>query len=375
MQLSPGATIGVIGGGQLGRMLILECRRMGYVTAVIDPDLSGPAAQVSDLVFPPERIEGFLTACQVATYEFEHVDMDMVKEIERRLPVLPPAGILEIKRTRISEKTYLSKKGFPVSPFQIFQQGDDITPERLGFPLVLKTSAGGYDGKGLYVVKTEAELEAARGQLTGEVIAERFIPFVKEISVMCARDVRGNISLYPPSENVHDGGILLHTMAPATLTEQENTLAREITADLADTLGLIGLVGLEMFLLSDGRILINEFAPRPHNSGHFTMDGCNISQFEMLIRVLCGLPLEQPELLCPTAMLNILGTDPATLPWPEILSPSGVKRHLYGKKEARNRRKMGHLNILASTTGELQEKLRILKELLYPIETIRPITA
>ncbi|MDI6726027.1 MAG: 5-(carboxyamino)imidazole ribonucleotide synthase [Smithellaceae bacterium] len=365
MQLSPGATIGVIGGGQLGRMLILECRRMGYVTAVIDPDLSGPAAQVADLAFPPEQFEGFLAACQVATYEFEHVDLDMVKEIEQRLPVLPSAGILEIKRNRISEKTYLSEKGFPVSPFQIFPQGGEISLERLGLPLVLKTSTGGYDGKGLYVVKTEAELAAARGQLTGEVIAERFVPFVKEISVMCARDARGNISLYPPGENFHHGGILLHTLAPTALTEQEQVRAREIAAGLAETLGLVGLVGIEMFLLPDGEILINEFAPRPHNSGHFTMDGCNISQFEMLIRVLCGLPLEQPELLCPTAMLNLLGQGPE-LPWQDIFSLGGVKLHLYGKREARDRRKMGHLNILAPTAAEVTEKLRILKGLVYP---------
>lgn len=365
MQLSPGATIGVIGGGQLGRMLILECRRMGYATAVIDPDLSGPAAQVADQTFPPEQFEGFLAAAQVATYEFEHVDLDMVKEIEQRLPVLPSANILEIKRNRISEKTYLSEKGFPVSPFEIFPGPDKIALKRVGLPLVLKTSTGGYDGKGLYIVKTEAELAAAKELLSGEVIAERFVPFVKEISVMCARDARGKIALYPPGENVHHEGILLHTLAPTALIPQEEARAREIAADLAETLGLVGLVGLELFLLQDGEILINEFAPRPHNSGHYTMDGCNISQFEMLLRVLSGLPLEQPEMLCPTAMLNILGYDPAALPWPEIFAPGGVKLHLYGKKGARERRKMGHLNILARTAGEVTEKLHILKGLIY----------
>lgn len=368
MRLSPGKTIGVIGGGQLGRMLILECRRMGYRSAVIDPDLSGPAAQVAELAFPPEQLDRFLAACQVATYEFEHVNLDMVKKIEERIPVMPSAGILEIKRNRISEKTYLSEKGFPVSPFEIFPAPGEMLPERVGLPLVLKTSTGGYDGKGLYVIKTLAELAKAKEQLTGEVIAEKFVPFTKEISIMCARDARGTISLYPPGENVHHEGILLHTLAPTALTMQEMSRAREIAADLAETLGLVGLVGLEMFLLPDGEILINEFAPRPHNSGHYTMDGCNLSQFEMLLRILSGLPLEQPELLCPTAMLNIIGRDPATLPWSEIFSLGGVKLHLYGKKETRNGRKMGHLNILASTTGELREKLQILKGLVYPDE-------
>lgn len=366
MELRPGATIGVIGGGQLGRMLILECRRMGYASAVIDADLSGPAAQVADLVFPPEQLDAFLAACQVATYEFEHVNLEMVKQIEQLLPVLPSASVLEIKRNRISEKTYLAGKGFPVSPFEIFAEPGAMTLNGLSLPLVLKTSTGGYDGKGLFVVKTEAELAAARAQLTGELIAEKFIPFVKEISVMCARDARGRIALYPPGENVHHRGILLHTLAPTVLTDRERNRAREIAADLAETLDLVGLVGIEMFLLADGEIMINEFAPRPHNSGHFTMDGCHISQFEMLLRVLCGLPLEDGALLCPTAMLNILGHGPGALPWQKIFSLGGVKLHLYGKKEARERRKMGHFNILAPTVPEVAEKLQIVKGLLYP---------
>lgn len=186
---------------------------------------------------------------------------------------------------------------------------------------------------------------------------------------MCARDARGNIALYPPGENVHHQGILLHTLAPTVLTPQEKASAREIASDLAKTLGLVGLVGIEMFLLPDGEILVNEFAPRPHNSGHYTMDGCNISQFEMLLRVLTGLPLEEPKLLCPTAMLNILGHGPRDLPWPEIFSVGGVKLHLYGKEKARNRRKMGHLNILADTAEQAAQKLNLLKGMIYPFLT------
>ncbi len=367
MQLRPGATIGIIGGGQLGRMLTLECRRMGYRAAVIDPDTRGPAAQVADLSFPPERCAEFIASCQVATYEFEHVDMEMVEEIGRWLPVLPAASILKIKRNRIAEKTYLSEKGFPVARFQIFNGPQEIDPKLLNLPLVIKTSTGGYDGKGLYIVKTNSELEAARAELTGELIVEAFIPYIREISVMCARDAGGNIVLFPPGENVHHQGILLHTLAPALLTPAEKARACEIASDLAATLGLVGLVGIEMFLLADGNILINEFAPRPHNSGHYTMDGCNISQFEMLLRVLSGLPLEEPRLCCPTAMLNILGHGPQDLAWPEIFSVGGVKLHLYGKEEARNRRKMGHLNILATSSAEVAQKLKVLKGMIYPL--------
>lgn len=366
MSLSFGAKIGVIGGGQLGRMLILECRRMGYETAVIDPDLQGPAAQVANRSFRPEQWREFLGASQVATYEFEHVDLDMVQEIARRLLVRPDVAVLAIKRSRTSEKTYLAAKGFPVPRFQIFSRPEDITPEKVQLPLVIKTAGGGYDGKGLFLVKTREELLFAVKQLTGEVIVEELVEYAKEISVMCARDGRGNISLYPPVENVHHQGILLYTLAPAAITEKERALAHEIAAGLAETLGLVGLVGIEMFLLPKGDIMINEFAPRPHNSGHYSMDGCNISQFEMLLRAIADLPLEKVELLSPTAMLNIIGYAPAELPWGEIFSLTGVKLHLYGKQEPRRRRKMGHFNILAKTRAELTEKLKILQSLVYP---------
>lgn len=365
MRLYPGSTIGVIGGGQLGRMLILECRRMGYSSAVIDPDIHGPAAQVADKAFLPEDIKTFCRTCQVATYEFEHVDIDMVKEIENEIPVFPKASILEIKRNRISEKTYLSEKGFPVPPFRIFSKGSDVTLKKENLPLVVKTSTGGYDGKGLYIVQSEENLDEVKLILNEEIIVEKFIPYLKEFSIICARDSRGNISLYPPGENVHHEGILLYTKAPACLTESQIKKANTVVSDLAKTIDLVGLIGVEMFLLPDDEIMINEFAPRPHNSGHYTMDGCSISQFEMLLRAICSLPLDKPELLCPTAMLNILGRDPLTLPWEDIFLQTGTKLHLYGKEEVRAKRKIGHINILGNTAEEVNRKLSAIRNMIY----------
>jgi 5-(carboxyamino)imidazole ribonucleotide synthase len=364
--IGPGAAIGVIGGGQLGRMLLEEARRMGYRTAILDADLTGPAAQAADHVFAPKRWEEFTSLCQVATYEFEHLDFSLVERVAARITLRPKAEILAIKRNRITEKTYLRDRGFPVPRFEVFPELAQVTPDPIPLPLVIKTATGGYDGKGLYLIHNHEELKAAQEESSGPVIVEELVNYVKEFSVMCARDAWGNIAVYPPGENVHDRGILLHTTAPLDLLPKEMALAREIAASLAKTLDLVGIVGIEMFLLPSGEILINEFAPRPHNSGHYTQDGCNLSQFETLLRVMCGLPLEEPRLLTPTAMLNILGHNPVNLPWSDILAPGEVKLHLYGKAEARPRRKMGHLNILAPSITEVQRKLALLKGILYP---------
>ncbi len=366
MRLDPGSAVGVIGGGQLGRMFILEARRMGYRSAVIDPDLTGPAAQVADKAFHPDQAASFVSCCQVATYEFEHVGMELVRGIEEMIPVMPKAAILEVKRNRVSEKTWLAARGFPVAPFSIFKSGREISQDKVDLPVVVKTATGGYDGKGLTLVKTQEDLARLKNQLDQEIIVEKFIPYAKEISVICARGGKGEVALYPPGENVHDDGILFHTLAPADLTRKERERAHVLAGDLAATLELVGVMGVEMFLLADGEILINEFAPRPHNSGHFTMDGCSISQFEMQLRAICGQPLDQPELLCPTAMLNILGRPFSEIPWEKVFGLPGVKVHLYGKAEARARRKMGHVNILGGTRMEVVEMLGLLKDIFYP---------
>lgn len=365
MPLYPGAKIGIIGGGQLGRMTILEARRMGYRSIVLDADPSGPAGQVADRVFHPDDAADFAKYCDVVTYEFEHLDIDLVSRVEAMVDLSPSAFVLRVKQNRISEKSYLRENGFPVPEFRIFSKAAQLEPLIGKTPLMVKISQGGYDGKGLFVIKTRSEYEDCKNGLDAEMIAEDLVPFVKEISVICARDKNGKKIFYPVAENIHDAGILLYSIAPADIDEKAKSRAYEIAGGLADKFKLIGLLVVEMFLLENNEILINEFAPRPHNSGHYTMDACDISQFEMLLRAVCNLPLTEPELLCPAAMLNVLGKGAGELKLAEILSFPGAKLHLYGKSEVRERRKMGHINILGKTPAEAAEKLKAIKSIVY----------
>jgi len=366
MLLKLGSCIGVIGGGQLGRMFVLECRRMGYRTAVLDQDPESPAAQVADLSFSPESVDEFTRACELATYEFEHVDIRVVRAIEEEIAVFPSSAVLEIKQSREAEKTFLSGRGFPVPKFWILKDGKGLDALAGKHALVAKLSRGGYDGKGLFIIKTPHDYEAVRADLAQDVVAEQFVPFEKEISVVCARDRHGNTAFFPVVENVHDNGILLSTLAPARIDASVAARAQTIAQDLAHALDLVGVLCVELFLTKEGDLLINEFAPRPHNSGHYSMDGCDISQFEMLLRVLGGLPLPRPRLLCPTGMLNIFGVDPAGIDLGRLLAIEGTKLHLYGKKDVRDRRKMGHVNVLARTVDEAIDKLDRIKSIVYP---------
>lgn len=365
MPLYPGSKIGVIGGGQLGRMFILECRRMGYYTTVLDNDFQGPAAQVADKTFSTKNIQDFVKGCDVATYEFEHVSIDAVKEIEKTISVFPTSSLLDIKQSRISEKTYLLDKSFPVPKFRILKDPSQLKSLLDKIPFVVKISKGGYDGKGLYIINTSADYDNIQGELNGELIVEEFVPYVKELSIICARNKMGDIAFYPPVQNVHKDGVLIYTIAPANISKKAEKIAQEIASELAETLDLIGLICVEMFLLENDDLLINEFAPRPHNSGHYTIDACDISQFEMLLRTICGLPIIGPQIFCPSAMLNILGKSSEDLKLHKILSLPGIKLHLYGKKEVRERRKMGHINILGKNADDVNERLNYLKKIVY----------
>ena len=366
MELYPGSKIGVIGGGQLGRMFILECRRMDYYSVVMDSDLECPASEVADKSVTPDNINDFIRNCNIATYEFEHLDIEIVREIQRHIPVYPDPSILDLKRSKTSEKRFLLENSFPVPKFWVFQNGFRIDELKEELPLVVKLAYGGYDGKGMSILKTEENLEDIRHGIKEEILVEEFVPFLKEISVVCARDKKGKIVCYQPAENVHDRGILLYSSAPAEITKKAKNLAFEIVSELSEKLNLVGLLCVEMFLLDDDKIVINEFAPRPHNSGHYTMDGCDISQFEMLLRAICGIPMTRPRLLCPSAMLNILGKCPDDIDLRKILSLPGVKIHFYGKRQKRERRKMGHINILGRTRREIKERLFHIKEIVYP---------
>lgn len=366
MPFYPGSTIGTIGGGQLGRMLILECRRMGYKTVVLDPDNTCPAAQIANASYDLHQVSDFIKACDVATYEFEHVNIEALLEIEKHIPLLPSSTVLKIKQTRASEKSYLKEKGFPVPHFQIFEDTSNVPSFIEKKQVVIKKSKGGYDGKGLYTNKSLSDFESIKNQLAGEeFVVEDLVPYIKEISVICGRNIKGDITAYPIAENVHDKGILLYTLAPAEITEKAKSRAYEIAFQLIKTLDIKGLLCVEMFLLENDEVLINEFAPRPHNSGHYTMDACDVSQFEMLLRAICGFPMVAPQSLCNAAMLNIIGKGIDDLDFQKILSLPGVKIHLYGKKDVRSGRKMGHINIVGKDLEDVRKRLEFIKNIVY----------
>lgn len=365
MPLYPGSKIGVIGGGQLGRMLILECRRMGYYSAVIDADSTGPAAQVADSFFFPQQVDDFIKSCDIATCEFEHFDINIVSKIGSAIPVFPSTSVLNVKQSKATEKMYLAKQGFPVPKFQILNESSELKQLLKKGAFVAKLSKGGYDGKGLFILKNEADYEDVKEDLTGEIIVEELVPFVKEISVVCARNIKGHTVFYPVVENVHDRGILLYSLAPASIDEKTEKKAYDIVHELAKSLHIVGLLVVEMFLLESGHLFINEFAPRPHNSGHYTMDACDISQFEMLLRAICGMDLVPPVMLSPCAMLNILGKGLNDIKFDFLFAERGIKLHFYGKKEVQGRRKMGHVNILGRTREEVEEKLKFAINVLY----------
>ena len=358
MMLPPGAVIGIIGGGQLGRMLAIEARRLGYRTLVCDPDPHAPAAQVADAHLPgnlsdPAIMRDLAVRADVVTYEFENVSPSAVEAAEAVGRVYPSSAVLRVAQHRLREKEAVARLGFAVPPFRPVRSVRDL--DDFGLPCVLKTAASGYDGRGQAVVQRAAELPEAITRLRSRcdlLIAEQLVDFALELSVICARDTHGNAVCFAPGENHHSGGILDLTVAPARISRDVAAHAGRIATGIANGLGVVGLLAVEMFLTHDGRILVNELAPRPHNSGHHTLDACAASQFEQLVRAICGLPLGAPDLYGPAAMANLLGDlwPPGGPPlFHRALEVPGVKLHLYGKTEARPGRKMGHLTAVADT--------------------------
>ena len=361
--LQPGAWIGVIGGGQLGRMLALEARRMGYRVCVLDPDPRGPAAQVADehIAGPydgTDALQELAHRADVITYEFEHINADAVAAVEQLRPVYPGSALLRMTQHRVREKETLARLGFPLPAFHPVASYADVEAgiQRVGLPAVLKTATGGYDGKGQVVVGTTAEAHAAFDLLwpmSPTLVLEEYVRLGKELSVVCARNARGQVACYPPAENIHRRGVLDITLAPALVPAVVATQAHNLATRLVQELKVVGLLAVEFFLTESGRLLVNELAPRPHNSAHYTLDACVTSQFEQLVRVLCNLPLGETEPLAPSVMVNLLGdlwedTDGAPN-FARALEVPGVTLHLYGKAEPRPGRKMGHLCAVAPT--------------------------
>jgi 5-(carboxyamino)imidazole ribonucleotide synthase len=357
--LAPNATIGIVGGGQLGRMSAMAAARLGYRCHVLTPEPNSPAGQVCAGVTigdyeDPAALRAFAEAVDVITFEFENVSAEGLDLLASLKPVRPSPAILRISQDRIAEKTFLRDAGVPTAPWAAITTLPDLleaTIGRLSLPAVLKTTRLGYDGKGQSRLGEPADLARQFHALAPKpLILEGFIDFAAEISVIVARGADGASALFDPVENRHRNHILDITLAPARIDESIAAVARTIAIRVAEALDLVGLLAVEMFVDRDGRVLVNEIAPRPHNSGHWTIDACPASQFELHIRAVAGLPLPRGVRHSDAVMKNLVGPEETAL-WPEILATPGLIPHLYGKAEAREGRKMGHVTRLFAKGG------------------------
>lgn len=351
--LPPGSRIGILGGGQLGRMTALAAARLGYKCHVWCPADDEPALQVVDArtIAPYDdgaALDAFAKAVDVVTFEFENVPADTVRRLEAKLPVRPGSRALHVAQNRLREKNFLRRIGVPTAEFREIANAEALARavRDIGCPAVLKSAMFGYDGKGQVLIRSEtglAEAWAAMGAAVG--IVESFVDFSAEISVIVARGLDGSAATYDPVENRHVDHILDTTIAPARIEERLLMQAEALARHIGEALELVGLVAVEMFVTTDGRLLVNELAPRPHNSGHWTIDACVTSQFEQLVRAVCGLPLGSTERHSDAVMKNLIGH--AVDDWLKILHEPGAKLHLYGKGAAHPRRKMGHVTRLS----------------------------
>ncbi|MGP9039898.1 5-(carboxyamino)imidazole ribonucleotide synthase [Cytobacillus kochii] len=355
----PGQTIGIIGGGQLGRMMALSAKANGFRIAVLDPTEDSPCGQVADVKIVSayddmNAIKQLAAISDIVTYEFENISAEALDWLCENAYVPQGSHVLSQTQDRIKEKVAITKAGATVAPYAEIHATEDIYAniEALGFPAVLKTARGGYDGKGQYVIHNEAEIEKAKELLNhGACVLEKFIPFQKEISVIVFRNPNGETAFLPVGENVHKDNILHQTIVPARISEVASQTALEEAKKIADDFELVGTLAVEMFLGENDEIYINELAPRPHNSGHYSIEACETSQFEQHIRAVCNWPLASTELLKPAVMVNILGehVEPLIQSIPAV---TDWKVHLYGKAEAKFKRKMGHVTLLRDNVEE-----------------------
>lgn len=357
-QVLPGAAVGVLGSGQLGRMFAIAARRLGYRVHVLSPDRDTPTGQVADVEVEAayddlDAVDAFAQAVEVVTFEFENVPSETVDAVERRAPVRPGRELLYTTQHRLREKTYLRSHGIPVTPFHAIRSLDELnqlSDDEL--PGILKTASWGYDGKGQAKVESRADLAPAWDRLNSDdVIYERFVDFTEELSVVAARGADGTCVSYGPMANTHCNHILDLSVTPAGFSPQIASEAEEIARTIMTDLDVIGVLCVEFFLASDGSLLVNEIAPRPHNSGHLTIDAHVSCQFEQQVRAICGLPLGAATQLGPAAMANLLGDvwEQGEPSWGQALANPAAKLHLYGKQEPRPGRKMGHLTVVADT--------------------------
>lgn len=374
--IPPGSMIGVLGGGQLGKMFADAARRLGYRVAVWDPDPEAPGLRGADLALSVpftdrSAFAAFSSHVQAVTYEWENIPIALCEALEQTLPVRPASRILRILQNRIDQKKFLTERGFPVAPYREVRAPNELVQsEVFGFPCVCKAATSGYDGKGQWRLNTVEELETLRAELqqtergASQWILEQWIPFEKEVSVIVVRSHQGECRVYPVGENVHEDGILRTTRIPADLEppllERTMTLGRSVI----EALDGVGVFCVEMFLIPNGQCSINEIAPRPHNSGHYSLDACTVSQFEQQVRAVCHLPLGEVRLLSPAVMVNLLGDTftriQAEEQFKSILQRPGTAVHFYGKRVVRPGRKMGHVTVMAEkieTAWDVAESL------------------
>jgi 5-(carboxyamino)imidazole ribonucleotide synthase len=367
----PGSTIGLLGGGQLGRMFALAARKMGYRVHTVDPMPDSPTGQISDREYNVPFTDiatliEFAKGVDVVTYEFENIPVEALDALAPRVPLRPGRNVLYTTQNRLREKQFLQGSGFPVAPFRVVQNEAELreAAQALGCPCVLKTADFGYDGKGQQKIDYETDLTAVwkrHAMYTG--VLEAWVPFAAELSVVVARgqvlveDEERETLAFPPTLNEHENHILATSVAPAPLADSILARAQSIATAIAKELDVVGLLAVEFFLTKRGDLLVNELAPRPHNSGHYSFDACVTSQFEQQLRAVCGLPLGDTRLLSPVLMRNLLGDVWAngTPNWSGLLALPGLRLHLYGKSEPRHGRKMGHYCVLSESLEQARE--------------------
>jgi 5-(carboxyamino)imidazole ribonucleotide synthase len=350
-------TIGVIGGGQLGRMFALDAKRMGYDVITLDPQERSPCGQVADRQIVAayddlDAIDELGRSADVVTYEFENIAIESVQRLERDgYAVTPGSSVLRVTQDRLLEKSFVRDCGIPVTEFAAISGLDDVASaaRTIGFPAILKTVRGGYDGKGQWRVNDLNQAEAALAQAKGApLIWERLVPFVCEISAICTRNAEADAVVYPVAENLHDRGILDISIVPARVPDAVAEQAQRHALRIAAALQIVGTFCVEFFVTGAGEVLVNEIAPRPHNSGHYTIDATRCSQYEQHMRAICSLPLSPPQLMRNAIMVNILGegTGDHLAGTEQLLADPDIVLHMYGKRHAVDRRKMGHFTML-----------------------------
>lgn len=358
--LLPGATIGVLGGGQLGRMMAVTARQMGYRIVVLDPYARCPTAQVADGVVVGAlddlaSAQHLARQVDVITLDTEHVPADLLDELEKIVPVRPGASVLRTIQDRLVQKQFLDRVGLPQTPWAPASTIDELEAalDRIGRPAILKVRRAGYDGKGQVRIDPGADAAKQLAVLRGEpAVLEQLVPFTREISVILGRALDGACRVYPIAENVHRRHVLHTTRAPAPMSDEQRHRAIQIANTVAESLGHVGVMAVEMFELPSGELLVNEIAPRTHNSGHYTYGACATSQFEQHVRAICGLPLGDPRALTGAVMVNLIGDLWSAGPpaWDRVLSHADAHLHLYGKDAPAPGRKMGHVVLLDDDT-------------------------